>query len=84
MKNRFAAIAVIALIAGFSSPAFAGGCPKDMKAIDAALAKSPTLSAAQMSKVKALRAEGETLHKAGGSHKASLDKLGEAMAILGI
>lgn len=83
MKNRFAAIAIIALIAGFSSPALAGGCPKDMKAVDAALAKSPSLSQAQMSTVKALRAEGETLHKT-GKHKASLDKLAEAMTILGI
>ena len=83
MKNRIAAIAVIALIAGFSSPAFAGHCPKDVKAIDAALAKSPTLSAAQMTNVKALRDEGETLHKT-GKHKASLDKLHEAMKILGL
>ncbi len=83
MKNRFAAIAIIALIAGFSSPAIAGKCPKDMKRIDAALATSPQLSEAQMSEVKALRAEGETLHKTGG-HKASVDKLAEAMTILGI
>ena len=83
MRNRFAAIAIIAVIAGLSSPAFAGHCPKDMKVIDAALAQSPKLSQEQMSKVTTLRAEGETLHKS-GKHKASLDKLGEAMTILGI
>ncbi len=83
MKNRLAALAIIALIAGFSSPAFAGKCPKDMKAVDAALAESPSLSQAQMTQVKTLRAEGETLHKT-GKHKASVDKLAEAMTILGI
>ncbi len=83
MKNRIAAIALIAMLAGFSTPALAGKCPRDMKAIDAALAANPQLSEAQMSSVKALRAEGATLHKSGG-HKASVDKLAEAMAILGI
>ena len=52
-------------------------------AIDAALAKNPKLSAADMAKVKQLRAEGETAHKA-GKHQESVDKLGEAMKILKI
>ena len=36
-----------------------------------------------LAEVKQLRAEGETLHKA-GNHGASVEKLGKAMSILGI
>ena len=42
--------AVIAV--AFAAPAFAFHCPKDMAAIDAALAKNPKLSAEQMAAVK--------------------------------
>jgi len=63
--------------------AFAFHCPKDMKAIDAALAKNPKLSAQQMSDVKKYRADGEKLHKA-GKHQDSVDTLAKAMKILGI
>lgn len=73
------AAAVIAL----SAPAFANHCPKDMAAIDAALAKNPKLSDAQMTQVKKLRAEGEALHKA-GNHKESVETLQKAEDILGI
>lgn len=66
-----------------SGAAFAMHCPQDMKQIDAALAKQPNLSAAQMSEVKKLRAEGEQLHKA-GKHQESVDTLGKAKQILGI
>lgn len=66
-----------------SGGAFAMHCPQDMKQIDAALAKQPNLSAAQMSEVKKLRAEGEQLHKA-GKHQESVDTLGKAKQILGI
>lgn len=65
-----------------ATSAFAAHCPKDMKAIDAALPKAK-LSAAQMTEVKKLRAEGEALHKA-GKHKESVETLGRAMDILGI
>jgi hypothetical protein len=74
----FAAI----LLAG-STAAFANHCPADMKKIDAAMAASPPISAEQMDSVKKLRAEGEALHKE-GKHQESIDKLGQAMAILGI
>lgn len=67
----------------FAVSAHAAHCPKDMKAIDAALAKNPKLSAEQMAEVKKLRAEGEADHKA-GRHKDSLDKLEKAMGILGV
>ncbi|HEX6633370.1 MAG TPA: hypothetical protein VF038_05345 [Usitatibacter sp.] len=66
-----------------SGAAFAFHCPKDMKEIDAALAKHPSLSEAQMKEVKALRAKGEAEHKA-GKHQASVDDLAKAKAILGL
>lgn len=75
-KALFVALA----LASFS--AFAFHCPKDMKAIDEALPKAK-LSAAQAEEVKKLRAEGETLHKA-GKHQESVDTLAKAKKILGI
>jgi hypothetical protein len=66
-----------------SASAFAFHCPKDMKKIDAALAKHPSLSAQQMSDVKKYRADGEAYHKA-GNHQASVDTLAKAMKILNI
>lgn len=66
-----------------SSAAFAFHCPADMKKIDEALAKSPKLTAEQMSDVKKLRAEGEAFHKA-GKHQESVDTLAKAMKILDI
>ena len=66
-----------------SSQAFAFHCPMDMKKIDEAMAKNPKLSAEQMADVKKLRAEGETLHKA-GKHQESVDTLGKAMKILNV
>ena len=66
-----------------SSGAYAGSCPKHMKAIDDALAKNPKLSEAQMTDVKKFRAEGETLHKA-GKHQDSVDALAKAEKILDI
>jgi hypothetical protein len=66
-----------------SASALAFHCPADMKKIDAALDAKPKLTAEQMSEVKKLRTEGETLHKA-GKHQESVDTLGKAMKILGI
>ncbi len=80
---KLSSILVALSLALASSGAFAFHCPKDMKAIDEALAKSPKLSEAQMSDVKKMRAEGETLHKA-GKHQDSVDTLAKAMKILGI
>lgn len=78
------AIRQLVLAAGLalaSSMALANHCPKDMKAIDAAMAKNPALSEQEMKDVKAFRAEGETLHKA-GKHKESVETLSKAMKIL--
>ena len=80
MKRLFALAAAILFA---SSSAFAFHCPKDMKAIDDALAKKPKLTEAQMKEVKDLRAKGEEYHKA-GKHQEAVDSLGKAMKILDI
>ena len=79
--KRTMALGVALLFAAGS--ALAMHCPKDMKAIDDALAKNPKLTAAQMKEVKEHRAKGEELHKA-GKHQESVDELGKAMKILHI
>lgn len=80
MKLRISA-AVAALL--FSGAALAAQCPGEMKKIDEALAKNPKLTEAQMAEVKKLRAEGETLHKA-GKHQESMDALNKAKKTLDI
>ena len=72
-----------ALAIALAAPAFASSCPAHMKKIDEALGKSPKLSAAQMSEVKKLRADGEAAHKA-GKHAESMSALDKAEALLGI
>jgi hypothetical protein len=76
-------IIIAAIALATSSLAFANHCPMDMKAIDAKLAEPTTLSAADMTKVKQLRADGEKQHKA-GNHAESEKTLGEARKMLGI
>ena len=70
------------LIVFFAAAASAHGCPGEMRAIDA---KMPTanLPAAEMSKVKALREEGEKLHKE-GKHTESMKALADAKKLLGV
>jgi hypothetical protein len=84
---QFLEIAMKKLVLGsmmmfFAAMASAHGCPGEMRAIDA---KVPTanLSAADMSKVKALREEGEKLHKE-GKHTESMKALAEAKKLLGV
>ncbi len=77
--KRIAALAALALSA---SVAFAGNCPVQMKAIDAALPKAK-LNASQAAEVKKLRADGEKFHKE-GKHAESMAALGKAKGILGI
>jgi hypothetical protein len=76
---------IVAASAAFavSTAALAFHCPADMQKIDAALTGNPPLSKEQLAEVKKLRAEGETLHNE-GKHTESVEKLGQAMAILGI
>ncbi len=79
---KVSSIVIATLFALSSGVAVASSCPKEMKAIDAAL-PSAKLSAAQMTEVKKLRADGETFHK-DGKHKDSLDALNKAKKIMGI
>jgi hypothetical protein len=74
---------IAAALTALAAPAFANHCPKDMAAIDAALAKNPSLSKADLDQVKMLRAQGEALHKE-GKHKESLEALQKAEDILKI
>lgn len=67
----------------FAVPAFASHCPKDVKAIDAALEKGTSLNAEQLAKVKKMRDEGEELHNT-GKHKESVEVLHEAMDMMGM
>jgi hypothetical protein len=83
IKRTLAAAAVLAVVSG---PAYAFHCPNDVKAIGAALGKSPywsSLSSSQVAEVKKLRDEGNGLHNT-GRHKAALDALHKAMTILSI
>ncbi|MDH3715850.1 MAG: hypothetical protein OET44_18615, partial [Gammaproteobacteria bacterium] len=66
-----------------SSAAMASSCPLQVKAIDAALASKTDISDDTLTKVKALRNEGEKLHK-NGKHGESMSKLMEAKSMLGI
>ncbi|MDA0275894.1 MAG: hypothetical protein O3A06_05340 [Proteobacteria bacterium] len=75
-------IALLTALIFLSGAALAGSCPKEMKAIDAAL-PSAKLSPAQMEEVKKLRADGEAAHKA-GKHDDSMAALGKAKGILGV
>jgi hypothetical protein len=80
MKIRTMVVALSLALA--SSFAYAHSCPREMKAIDAAL-PSAKLSDAQMAEVKKLRAEGEKLHKE-GKHTESMEALGKAKGMLKI
>lgn len=82
MKQTLIRAALAAVLALSGSYALANSCPKEMKAIDAALPNAK-LSEAQTNEVKKLRAEGEALHKA-GNHAESMAALGKAKTILGI
>ena len=77
MKKLMLAAALLATAA----VAHAHNCPNEMKAIDAKLATNPKLADADAAKVKQLRADGETAHKA-GKHDESMKLLGEAKKML--
>lgn len=78
MKNVLAALLVFA-----SSFAFANNCPNEMKAIDAKLSTASGISPENMTKIRALRAEGEKQHKE-GKHDQSMKSLQEAKKLLGM
>jgi len=71
------------LLLSVSALASAHNCPNEMKAIDAKLGSAGSVSAEDMAKIKALRADGEKFHKE-GKHAESMKALGEAKKMLGI
>jgi hypothetical protein len=73
---------IAAAFAAFAVPAFAFHCPADIAKINQAL-ETQQLTEEQRAEVIVLRDEGQVLHDA-GDHEASVKKLAEAMAILGI
>ena len=75
------ALVALSLVA-FPVAALAHSCPSVMAEIDAAL-PAATLSEADMTKVKELRARGEEEHAA-GNHDASMATLAEAKTLLGL
>ena len=83
MRSLIRTTALAALLATAAGMALAHNCPNEMKAIDAKLATNPGLSADNAAKVKQLRADGETHHKA-GKHDDSMKALADAKKILGI
>ncbi|MAN79433.1 MAG: hypothetical protein CMM77_09720 [Rhodospirillaceae bacterium] len=78
--NKLILSAAAALLLA-ASPAYAGHCPKDVKHVKEALAKS-SASAENKAKAQALMTEGDAMHKA-GKHGESLKALHEALHLLG-
>jgi hypothetical protein len=80
MNIQIALVAATLCVA--SGTVFAFHCPVDIKAIDEAL-PTAKLDANKTAEVQKLRAQGESLHKA-GKHQESMDALGKAKKILNI
>lgn len=74
--------ALLLALSLFAAGALANSCPKEMRAIDAAL-PSAKLNASQKAEVQKLRADGEKFHKE-GKHDQSMAALSKAKGILGI
>ncbi|MCH7930608.1 MAG: hypothetical protein IH906_00155 [Proteobacteria bacterium] len=70
------------MLTALSAPALAGGCPVRVAKIDQLLAEITNLSDTQVAEVKALRDDGENMHKS-GKHGDSMATLGKALEILG-
>ena len=75
-KTTLAAAALVL----FATPAFAAHCPKDAKAIEAALGKS-SMSDAKKTEIAALKDKGMKLHS-DGKHRESESVLAEAMRMI--
>ncbi len=76
-------LTIAAALCLFAAPAFAGQCPTDIAAIDAALAAGTDLTDEQVVQVQAWRDEGQQLHDA-GDHDASVETLAQAKEMLGL
>ena len=74
------ALIAAAVVVAVASPAAAFCCPKNVKAINAAIAKS-SLGAGDKANVKSLSDKGFAQHKA-GDHRAAVRTLAEAMRTL--
>ena len=74
-------LAVFFATALLSTSLWAMHCPADMAKIDDLLKTDPPSDAKVLAQVQQLRAEGETLHKA-GNHGESVKVLGEALQLL--
>jgi hypothetical protein len=80
MKMR--TVVFLGALAAFTTPAMAGHCPVDVRAIDAALTNNPTLSATELALVVAPRIHGNALHLR--DHGGALALLHQAMEMLGL
>jgi hypothetical protein len=81
LETSMKQLLISSLVMFFATTASAHGCPGEMRTIDAKVTTAK-LPAAEMSKVKALRDEGEKLHKE-GKHAESMKALAEAKKLLG-
>jgi hypothetical protein len=81
MRRFVTSLAAALTAALFSTSLWAMHCPADMAKIDALLQSDPPSDATVLAQVQQLRAEGETLHKA-GDHSQSVKVLGEALQLL--
>lgn len=83
VKTRIFTAVIAAGLLAAAAPAYAGSCPKHMKAIDAYLEMNKDVPADKLAQVKALRMQGEADHKA-GKHAESVKALTDAEKMLGI
>ena len=83
MIKGLAAAAAVFVLAAFSTPAFAGHCPKDVAAIDEALVKGTSVSRLGQIQIRQLRDKGRNLHNA-GKHDEALEVLHKAMGLMKI
>ncbi len=81
MKTVAVLAAVLAV--ALAGPAFAGSCPGQIAAVDAAVAKGTKLSAADLASVKKARDDGDALHKS-GKHAESVAEIAKAKKLLGM
>jgi hypothetical protein len=75
-------IVLAAVVLAFAAPAYAGNCPNEIKAIDAAL-QSASVDSGKKAQAKQLRDQADAAHKA-GNHAVSMKAATDAKQLLGI
>lgn len=80
MKKIFLAAAMSVAFAG---SAMAAQCPANIRQIDEALQKNPSLSGPQRAEITKLRNDGDKLHRE-GKHAESMAALARAKQMLGM